>query len=98
MIYLTRLGSATAYPLAILLLGMGRTPLAIIELMGAVGLIRAASALLVPAFGFDRTESAAVTRWMQKYSSLTHRAEVVALIIVMFASGAAAFVIAIIAK
>jgi hypothetical protein len=68
MIYLTRIASLMAYPLAILLLGMGNAPLAIIQLMAVAGLLRAASAALVPLFRLDSGGSDAVLAFIQKYS------------------------------
>ena len=68
MIYLTRIASLAAYPLAVLLLGMGGTGLAIIEIMAVAGLLRAASAILVPALGLDAGGSDAVISFIQKYS------------------------------
>ena len=80
MIYLTRLGSLAAYPLALLLLGMGRTPLAIIEMMAAVGLVRASTALVLPVRGLDRMSGDAVPTWLQKHSKGMQRAEVLVLV------------------
>ncbi|HZI72595.1 MAG TPA: hypothetical protein VFD73_00940, partial [Gemmatimonadales bacterium] len=80
MIYLTRLGSLAAYPLALLLLGAGRTPLAIIEVMAAVGLVRASTALVLPVRGLDRMSSDAVPTWLQKHSKGMQRAEVLVLV------------------
>ena len=80
MIYFTRLGSLAAYPLALLLLGAGRTPLAIIEMMAAVGLARASTALVLPARGLDRMSGDAVPTWLQKHSKGVQRAEVLVLV------------------
>ena len=80
MIYLTRLGSLAAYPLALLLLGAGRTPLAIIEMMAAVGLVRASTSLVLPVRGLDRMSGDAVPTWLQKHSEAVQRAEVLVLI------------------
>ena len=80
MIYLTRLGSLAAYPLALLLLGAGRTPLAIIEMMAAVGLVRASTVLVLPVRGLDRMSSDAVPTWLQKHSKGMQRAEVLVLV------------------
>jgi hypothetical protein len=80
MIYLTRLGSLAAYPLALLLLGAGRTPLAIIEMMAAVGLVRASTALVLPVRGLDRMSGDAVPTWLQKHSKGMQRAEVLVLV------------------
>jgi hypothetical protein len=80
MIYFTRLGSLAAYPLALLLLGMGRTPLAIIEMMAAVGLVRASTALVLPVRGLDRMSGDAVPTWLQKHSKAVQRAEVLVLV------------------
>ena len=80
MIYLTRLGSLAAYPLALLLLGAGRTPLAIIEMMAAVGLVRASTALVLPVKGLDRMSGDAVPTWLQKHSKGMQRAEVLVLV------------------
>lgn len=80
MIYLTRLGSLAAYPLALLLLGAGRTPLAIIEMMAAVGLVRASTVLVLPVRGLDRMSGDAVPTWLQKHSKGMQRAEVLVLV------------------
>jgi len=80
MIYFTRLGSLAAYPLALLLLGMGRTPLAIIEMMAAVGLVRASTALVLPVRGLDRMSGDAVPTWLQKHSKAMQRGEVLVLV------------------
>jgi hypothetical protein len=80
MIYFTRLGSLAAYPLALLLLGMGRTPLAIIEMMAAVGLVRASTALVLPVRGLDRMSGDAVPAWFQEHSKGMQRAEVLVLV------------------
>jgi len=80
MIYLTRLGSLAAYPLALLLLGAGRTPLAIIEMMAAVGLVRASTALVLPVRGLDRMSGDAVPTWLQKHAKGMQRAEVLVLV------------------
>jgi len=80
MIYLTRLGSLAAYPLALLLLGAGRTPLAIIEMMAAVGLVRASTALVLPLRGLDRKSGDAVPTWLQKHSKGMQHAEVLVLV------------------
>ena len=80
MIYFTRLGSLAAYPLALLLLGMGRTPLAIIEMMAAVGLVRASTALVLPVRGLDRMSGDAVPTWLQKHSKAVQRGEVLVLV------------------
>jgi hypothetical protein len=80
MIYFTRLGSLAAYPLALLLLGMGRIPLAIIEMMAAVGLVRASAALVLPVRGLDRMSGDAVPTWLQKHSKAMQRGEVLVLV------------------
>jgi len=80
MIYLTRLGSLAAYPLALLLLGAGRTPLAIIEMMAAVGLVRASTSLALPVRGLDRLSGDAVPTWLQKHAKGMQRAEVLVLV------------------
>jgi hypothetical protein len=80
MIYLTRLGSLAAYPLALLLLGAGGTPVAIIEMMAAVGLVRASTALVLPVRGLDRMSGDAVPTWLQKHSKAVQRAEVLVLL------------------
>lgn len=80
MIYLTRLGSLAAYPLALLLLGAGRTPLAIIEMMAAVGLVRASTALVLPVRGLDRMSGDAVPTWLQNHSKGMQRAEILVLV------------------
>ena len=80
MIYFTRLGSLAAYPLALLLLGAGRTPIAIIETMAAVGLVRASTVLVLPVRGLDRMSGDAVPTWLQKHSKAMQRGEVLVLV------------------
>jgi len=81
MIYFTRLESLAAYPLAVLLIGMGRTPLAIIEIMAAVGLARASTVLAVPFLHLDREGSEeAVPALMQKHSATVRHGELIVLL------------------
>lgn len=91
MIYPTRLGSSTAYPLAFLLVAMGRTPIAIVETMATIGLIRAASVLLVPALGFHITKASAVPTWMAKYASFVRYTEVGMLVCIAVIAATAIF-------
>jgi hypothetical protein len=81
-IYLTRLGSLAAYPLVFLLLGMGRTPGAIIAVMAAVGLVRASAAFLIPFLCLEKANSEAVLALMRKYSGPAKRGELLALLLV----------------
>jgi hypothetical protein len=82
-IYLTRLGSAVAYPLLFLLLGMGRTPGAIIAIMAAVGLVRASTAFLIPFLRLEYANSEAVLALMRKYSGSAKRGDLLTLLFVM---------------
>jgi|SRR5215472_4729733 len=79
-IYFTRLASLTAYPLVLLLLGMGGTPLAIIEIMAAVGLVRASTALVTPVLRLDSVGSEAVLALMRKYSAAVRIGELFVLL------------------
>jgi hypothetical protein len=81
-IYLTRLGSPVEYPLGFLLLGMGRTPGAIIAVMAAVGLVRASAAFLVPFLRLEDANSEAVLALMRKYSGPAKRADLLTLLLV----------------
>jgi MFS family permease len=79
MIYFTRLASFAAYPLAVVLLGMGRTPLAIIEIMAAVGLTRAATGLAVPLLRLDTASDEPVQALMRRLSPRMERGELAVL-------------------
>ena len=81
-IYLTRLGSLVAYPLVFLLLGMGRTPGAIIAVMAAVGLLRTSAAFLIPFLRLEDANSQAVLALMRKYSGPAKRGELLTLLLV----------------
>jgi len=48
--FFTRVGSLALFPMLVLALGLGRWPLAVISLFAIAGLIRAATALIVPLF------------------------------------------------
>jgi hypothetical protein len=74
-IYFTRIGSLAAYPLAILLLGMGAAPIAIIEIMAVVGLVRAATALVGPFLHLDRGSSQTVPALMERRAIAVRRTE-----------------------
>jgi len=84
-IYFTRIGSVAVYPLAILLLGMGRAPIAIIEIMAVVGLVRAATALVGPYLHLDLGSREAVPAMMEKYASALRRGELLVLAAVIVA-------------
>jgi hypothetical protein len=79
-LYFTRLASAAAYPLAVLLLGMGQAPIAIIEIMATVGLVRASTALIVPLRRLDVADSGAVPTWIEKHSVIIRYGELIVLI------------------
>jgi hypothetical protein len=79
MIYFTRLASLVAYPLAVIMLGLGGTPLAIIEIMAVTGLARASTAVLVPLLRLDLRGSEAVLALMQRYSGTVRHIEVIVL-------------------
>jgi hypothetical protein len=81
-IYLTRLGSPVAYPLAFLLLGMGRTPGAIIAIMAAAGLVRASTAFLIPFLRLEDANSEAVLALMRKYTGPAKRGDLLTLLLV----------------
>jgi hypothetical protein len=82
-IYLTRLGSLVAYPLVLLLLGMGRTPGAIVAIMAAVGLVRTSTAFLIPFLRLESANSEAVLELMRKYSRSAKRGDLLTLLFVM---------------
>ena len=81
-IYLTRLGSPVAYPLAFLLLGMGRTPGAIIAIMATVGLVRASTAFLIPFLRLENANSEAVLALMRKYTGPAKHGDLLTLLLV----------------
>jgi hypothetical protein len=81
-IYLTRLGSLVAYPLAILLLGMGSTPGAIIAIMATIGLVRASTAFLIPFLRLEHANSEAVLALMRKYTGPAKRGDLLTLLFV----------------
>ena len=82
-IYLTRLGSLVAYPFVFLLLGMGRTPGAIIAIMAAVGLVRTSTSFLIPFLRLEGANSEAVLALMRKYAGSAKRGDLLALLSVM---------------
>lgn len=82
-IYLTRLGSPVAYPLVILLIGMGRTPGAIMAIMATVGLVRASTAFLIPFLHLEDANSEAVLALMRKYSGPVKHGDLLTILLVM---------------
>jgi hypothetical protein len=84
-IYFTRLGSLVAYPLVILLLGMGKFPLAVIEVMASIGLVRAVTVLLVPWRRLDVAPSQAVVQLMERHSPTFRRGDSVVLLMLVIA-------------
>jgi hypothetical protein len=81
-IYLTRLGSPVAYPLVFLLLGMGRTPGAIIAIMATVGLVRTSTAFLIPFLRLEDANSKAVLALMRKYTGTAKHGDLLTLLLV----------------
>jgi len=82
--FLTRLGSLTAYPFAILLLGTGQSPIATIEIVAAIGLVRASTALVLPLLHLDYVSSKELIAWIGKKHRLVLRCETAVLSIVAF--------------
>ena len=81
-IFFTRLASFTAYPFAVLLIGIGARPAALIGLMAVAGLTRAGTALIMPIAGFHRSSADAVPQWMEKYSRTVKYLEITVLLCV----------------
>jgi hypothetical protein len=81
-IYLTRLGSPVAYPLAFLLLGMGRPPGTIIAIMATVGLVRTSTAFLVPLLRLEDANGQAVLALMRKYTRPAKHGDLLTLLLV----------------
>jgi len=79
-VFFTRLSSTAAYPLAILLLGLGRTPVAIIAIMASVGLVRASTSLVLPLLHLDRVSSDAIVTWIGSKYRTVQRLEMTVLL------------------
>jgi len=79
-IFSTRLASLTAYPFAVMLIGIGSQPAALISLTAVVGLTRAGTAIIIPMVGVHRTTVDAVSWWMEKYSGIVKYTEIVVLL------------------
>jgi hypothetical protein len=82
-VFFTRLSSPAAYPLAILLLGMGRTPVAIIAIMASVGLVRASTSLVLPLLQLDRVSGDGIVTWMASKYRAVERLEMAVLLSVV---------------
>jgi len=55
--FFTRVSSYSLYPLVLLLLGLGRWPIAIMSLFAITGLARASTTLLVPTKGWSKQDA-----------------------------------------
>jgi hypothetical protein len=82
-VFFTRLSSRAAYPLAILLLGIGRTPVAIIAIMASVGLVRASTSLVLPSLHLDRVSSDGIVTWIASKYRTVERLEMTVLLSVV---------------
>ncbi len=87
-VFFTRLSSRAAYPLAILLLGIGRTPVAIIAIMASVGLVRASTSLALPLLHLDRVSSDRIDMWIGSKHRIVQRLEMTVLVSVICLSAA----------
>ena len=73
--FVTRISSLALFPLIVLALGFGRWPLAIIALFAIVGLVRAATALVVPLFGWVSVDTRVIVNGLGSAGLLAEKLE-----------------------
>lgn len=78
--FLTRVASLAVYPMLVFGLGLGRWPIAVIVMFAIAGLVRAASALLVPFAGWSNVSGTTIFAALDNRTRLADRLEGVALL------------------
>jgi MFS family permease len=78
--FFTRISSVALFPLGVLALGLGKWPLAIVTLFAITGLMRAATALIVPLFGWVEVSGSTIVNALGLRAELADRVEAIVLV------------------
>ena len=73
--FVTRVGSLAVFPLVVLSVGLGRWPLSIIAIFAIAGLVRSATAFVVPAFGWVGADNRVIVHALESADLVAHKLE-----------------------